>query len=200
MARERGLIVAEKSESQELCFVADDYRDFVREQRPDAFKPGPILDTQGREVGQHQGLPAYTIGQRKGLGLAPRPSNPLPSKAGLKQGLEGLTTLGEPLFVVGMDVARNALIVGRKDDVWQTTMRVANINWIVGTAPTTPFDASVKIRYKSSEAPAHIEPLENNHARVTFVEPQRAITPGQGAAFYAGEICLGGGLISKSNW
>lgn len=177
MARARDIIVAEKSESQELCFVQKDYRDFVYEQRPDAFAPGPIMDTQGNIVGQHKGLPAYTIGQRKGLQLA----------------------FGEPLYVVDMDATRNTLIVGRKQEVWQDRMLVSNVNWIAGRAPDAPIEASVKIRYKSEEAPARIEPLDAARARITFDEPQRAITPGQAAVFYQGEVCLGGGIISKAS-
>jgi tRNA-specific 2-thiouridylase len=174
MARERNIIVAEKSESQELCFVVDDYRDFVREHRPEAFVAGTIEDTSGRMIGRHTGLPDYTIGQRKGLQMA----------------------VGEPLYVVGFDVPRNVLIVGRKDEVWQSQMRVTQINWIAGQMPV---DANVKIRYKSQEVPAHIEPLDATSARVTFVEPQRAITPGQAAVFYQAEECLGGGIIVRED-
>jgi tRNA-specific 2-thiouridylase len=172
MARERNIRVAEKSESQELCFVVNDYRDFVREHRPEAFAPGAIEDTTGRVVGQHTGLPDYTIGQRKGLQMA----------------------VGEPLYVVGVDVPRNTLIVGRKDEVWQAEMLVTQINWIAGQMPDS---ANVKIRYKSQEVPARVEPLDKTSARVTFAEPQRAITPGQAAVFYWDEECLGGGIIEQ---
>lgn len=178
MARERNILVAEKSESQELCFVAGDYREFLREQRPAAFVPGPIEDTGGRVVGTHTGLPDYTIGQRKGLQMA----------------------IGEPLYVVALDAARNAIIVGRKHEVWQSAAVIGDINWISGEAPAGAFDATVKIRYKSAEVPARIEPqaaaprLEGG-ARIDFAEPQRAVTPGQAAVMYAGDVCLGGGLI-----
>ena len=172
LARERNILVAEKSDSQELCFVVKDYRDFVQEHRPDAFVPGPIFDSAGTLLGRHRGLPAYTIGQRKGLQMA----------------------VGEPLYVVGMDAANNALIVGRDREVWQTRMRVSAINWIGGETPTA---AQVKIRYKSAEAPARVEVVEPFSAEVTFNEPQRALTPGQAAVFYHGEICLGGGIIGR---
>jgi tRNA-specific 2-thiouridylase len=170
MARERNILVAEKSESQELCFVVRDYRDFVREHRPEAFVPGPILDSAGRTLGTHTGLPDYTIGQRKGLQMA----------------------AGAPLYVVGMDVARNALIVGRSGEEWQTQMVVRDLNWIAGRRPD---NANVKIRYKGEEAPASIEAQDDGSAEVTFVQPQRAITAGQAAVFYEGEECLGGGII-----
>lgn len=172
MARERHILVAEKSDSQELCFVVKDYREFVQEHRPDAFVPGPILDTAGRRMGTHRGLPAYTIGQRKGLQLA----------------------IGEPLYVVGMDASQNALIVGRDLDVWQTRMRVDAINWIAASAPTA---AKVKIRYKSAEAPATVEVVDAARVEVTFAERQRALTPGQAAVFYDGDVCLGGGIITR---
>ena len=173
LARERRIIVAEKSESQELCFVVKDYRAFVQEHRPSAFVPGPILDTSGKLLGQHIGLPAYTIGQRKGLQMA----------------------VGEPLYVVGMDAAKNSLIVGRDQEVWQSHMRVIQINWIADEIPAA---AHVKIRYKSEEAPAHVEwDMERMCADVTFSEPQRALTPGQAAVFYQGDVCLGGGIISR---
>ncbi len=193
LARERNILVAEKSESQELCFVADDYREFLREQRPAAFVPGPIEDTRGRVVGTHTGLPDYTIGQRKGLQMA----------------------VGEPLYVVALDAARNAVVVGRRHEVWRSEAAIAGVNWISGEAPTSGFDATVKIRYKSAEAPARVEPLaaaprphvgarladcgggpqSGDRARIAFAEPQRAVTPGQAVVIYAGDACLGGGLI-----
>ena len=172
MARERDILVAEKSESQELCFVVKDYREFVQEHRPEAFVPGPIFDSAGKRLGTHTGLPAYTIGQRKGLQMA----------------------RGEPLYVVGMKAADNALIVGRDRDVWQTRMGVSGINWIAARAPAA---ALVKIRYRSTEAPAMVEAIDAATAEVTFAEPQRALTPGQAAVFYDGEACLGGGIISR---
>jgi len=172
LARERSILVAEKSESQELCFVVKDYRDFVQEHRPEAFVPGPILDTAGNVLGQHTGLPAYTIGQRKGLQMA----------------------VGEPLYVVGMDAPNNSLIVGRDGEVWQARMRVTGINWIAGEMPAA---AQVKIRYKSAEAPARVDVIDPTCAEVTFSEPQRALTPGQAAVFYQGDVCLGGGIIGR---
>ena len=174
MARERNIIVAEKSESQELCFVQKNYREFVQEQRPEAFVPGPILDTRGEVVGRHDGLPAYTIGQRKGLNMA----------------------VGQPQYVVALDPARNALIVGSQRDVWQERALAANVNWIAGVAPTVPIQANVKIRYKSDEVPARVEPLAGSRARIVFDDAQRALTPGQAAVFYDGPVCLGGGIIT----
>ncbi len=183
MARERNIIVAEKSESQELCFVQKDYREFVQEQRPDAFVSGPILDLHGNVVGEHDGLPAYTIGQRKGLHIHPEPHRTMAA--------------GEPLYVVDVDAARNALVVGRKHQVWQEHMLVTHINWISGEAPSETLEVNVKIRYKSEEKSARVEPLADASARVTFAQPQRAITPGQAAVFYRGDACLGGGIITR---
>lgn len=169
------LRVAEKDESQDLCFIADgDYRNFMRRNRPDALVPGPILDTQGNVLGRHTGLPDYTIGQRKGLGIAAR----------------------EPMYVTALDGSRNALIVGRKDELGRRELLARDVNWIPpDTAEQLPLRASVKIRYRSVEAPALLAAAEGGRVRVEFDEPLRDITPGQAAVFYDGARCLGGGII-----
>ncbi len=177
LARARGLPVADRSESQDLCFLADgDYRRFLARHAPQALQPGPILDTTGRILGQHQGLPFYTIGQRKGIGV----SGP------------------EPLYVLATDGARNALIVGTRAELGRRQFVAQNINWISGEAPPQPFGCTVKIRYKAAEVTATVTPLEGSRAQVVCAEPLRDITPGQAAVFYAGEVVLGGGIISTA--
>jgi len=177
LARARGLPVADRSESQDLCFLADgDYRRFLARHAPQALQPGPILDTAGRILGQHQGLPFYTIGQRKGIGV----SGP------------------EPLYVLATDVARNALIVGTRAELGRRQFVAQGVNWISGEAPLEPFRCTVKIRYKAAEVAAMVAPLAGNRAQVVCAEPLRDITPGQAAVFYAGEVVLGGGIISTA--
>ena len=176
MAAARGLPVAAKHDSQDLCFLADgDYRRFLREHAPGAARPGPILTRGGEQLGTHSGLADYTIGQRKGLGV----SHP------------------QPLYVLSTDPARNALIVGTADELGSTLLIAGRVNWIAGGPPASHFTAEIKIRYKARLAPGTVTVLSDGSAQVDFAEPQRDITPGQGVVFYAGEECLGGGIISR---
>ncbi|MFN8475883.1 MAG: tRNA 2-thiouridine(34) synthase MnmA [Anaerolineae bacterium] len=173
MAEERGLPVASKHDSMELCFLADNnYRRFLQEHAPDALVPGPIVSATGQTLGEHGGLPLYTIGQRKGLGIA----------------------TGEPLYVVGTDVARNAVIVGDASRLYREDFAVRNVSWTNG-APDAPLAAEVKVRYKAAPVPAVVTPLPDGRVEVRLTEPQRAVTPGQGAVFYHGDEVLGGGII-----
>lgn len=171
------LNVASKKDSQDLCFLGDgDYRRFLREHgTPSMFESGPILASDGQEIGTHEGLPNYTIGQRKGLGIyAP-----------------------EPMYVLQMDADRNALIVGTRDELGNDTLIAAGVNWISGEPPVEPITVQVKIRYKSKPAAATLTPLTENRVHVKFDAPLRDITPGQGAVFYQDDLCLGGGLITR---
>jgi len=173
MAKQFGLPVAERPDSQDLCFLGDgDYREFLQRRVPEVHSPGPILNRQGVQLGYHQGLAFYTIGQRKGLGIA----------------------ASQPLYVLEKDARRNILLVGTKEELGSRKLTAANVNWINGT-PTIPFRAEVKIRYQAQEAWGTVTPLGSNKARVEFEQPLRDITPGQAAVFFDGEICLGGGLI-----
>ena len=175
MARQRGLPVADRAESQDLCFLVDnDYRRFLQAQAPDSIRPGPILDTAGRTIGQHKGLPFYTIGQREGLGIA----------------------APDALYVMQIDVARNALVVGMMSELGQRELVATGINYVSGQIPQEPLEITAKIRYQAIDAEALLIPLEDGRARVTFARPQRDITPGQGVVFYQGEVVLGGGIIS----
>ncbi|MBI3361129.1 MAG: tRNA 2-thiouridine(34) synthase MnmA, partial [Chloroflexi bacterium] len=176
LARELGLPVAERPESQDLCFLADgNYRRFLADHAPAAVHSGPIVSTSGDFLGEHRGLPFYTIGQRKGIGVA----------------------APEALYVIGTDPARNALIVGSEAELGNDRLTAARVNWIAGSPPPGTIRASVKIRYKAAEAPATVTPLGMDRVEVVFDHRLRDITPGQAAVFYEGEVCLGGGIISQ---
>lgn len=174
IARRRGLPVAEQPESQDLCFLADgDYRRFLAHQAPHLFRPGPIRDTAGRVLGQHQGLAAYTIGQRKGLGIA----------------------APEPLYVLAIDPAENALIVGTAAELGQDECLVEEMHYVNGETPTATFRAKAQIRYRARPVTVTVTPLPHKKAHVRFIAPQRDITPGQFLVLYDGEVVLGGGVI-----
>ncbi len=177
VALRKRLPVAEKPESQEICFIADnDYRRFLMGRVPEAFRPGPIVDRAGRVLGEHQGLPCYTVGQRKGLGIA----------------------APEPLYVLEVDVERNALVVGTAAELGRSALLAEEVNWVAGAAPPVPLRATVKIRLHGRETPATVTPLPGERCRVDFDAPQRDIAPGQAAVFYDGEVVLGGGRIVRA--
>lgn len=176
IARKLGLVTADKPDSQEICFVWDnDYGRFLEEQIPEAMVPGPILTTRGERLGQHKGLPHYTVGQRKGLGLA----------------------AGKPLYVVDIDMERNALIVGDDDDVFTHGLTCHDLNWIALEGLTGPLECTAKIRSTAREARCTITPLAGGQVHVRFHEPARAVTPGQAVVFYQDQWVLGGGIILR---
>lgn len=174
-ARERGFVTAEKPESQEICFIPDnDYGRFLRDYAPESIKPGEIVDTKGRILGEHPGVAFFTVGQRKGLGIA----------------------TGSPLYVVRIEPATNRVVVGHGDECFFREFDVAHPNWIAWEAPPESAEVEVKIRYSASPAPAVIYP--NDHGvHVCLKEPQRAVTPGQAAVFYRGDLVIGGGTIES---
>lgn len=170
------LPAAVQPESQEICFIPDGtYSDFLKDRDPEAFRPGPIRDTGGRSVGEHEGLPAYTIGQRKRLRLK----------------------TPEAFYVVRIDPAENALIVGKESDLDQKFMEVEGVNWVGGNGCTQVFVGQVKIRSRHDPAEAVVRAFPDR-AQVEFLEKQRAITPGQSAVFYYAEEVVGGGIIAGS--
>jgi len=180
MAREMGLPVAEKGDSQEICFVPNgDYAAFIegyfRERGIEREQPrGEIVTADGRRLGEHAGVHRYTIGQRRGLKVA----------------------AGEPLYVIATDPAAQRVVVGRGDELLKSELEAANVNWIAFARPPAELRAQVKIRNKHQAAPATVSPQPGARARVRFDEPQRAVTPGQAAVFYDGDLVLGGGWIS----
>lgn len=171
-AHRLGLRVAAKKDSQEICFVPPgEHPDFVAHRA--ALPGGVIRDRDGHELGRHEGVHRFTIGQRKGLGLS----------------------TGIPLYVVNIDAAEAAVTVGPREDLERATLAASRVNWISGDRPAAPIRAHARIRYRHTEAPATITPLESDRVRVVFDEPQSAITPGQAVVFYDGDVCLGGGWI-----
>lgn len=176
MARSRGLPIAEKDESMEICFVTDDdYRRFLQEHAPEAVRPGPILDTSGQEIGRHQGLPFYTVGQRRGLGIA----------------------APEALYVRHLDTERNALIVGTAVELGRQTLVADEVSYVSGSPLSGPARVQAKIRYKAVLARATWTPLAGRRAKVEFDTPLRDITPGQAVVAYQGETVLCGGTIRE---
>ncbi|MEW5940063.1 MAG: tRNA 2-thiouridine(34) synthase MnmA [Chloroflexota bacterium] len=174
IAESFGLPTASRQDSQDLCFLAgDDYRNFLQRNAAEILQPGDIVTRDGKIVGQHNGLANYTIGQRKGLGLA--------SPA--------------PLYVIAKHAARNTLVVGAEDELGAIELLARDVNWVSGEAPSGPFRAEVKIRYTARPAWAEVTPETGNHARVRFDAPARDATAGQAAVFYVGEEVVGGGII-----
>lgn len=166
--------VADKSESQEICFLqGTDYRDFLNRYEDQMIEPGPILDTSGHLVGKHKGLPFYTVGQRKGIGI---PGN-------------------KRLYVTRIDVSQNAIIVGEEEDLLSTGLQARDVNWIAFSAPPQRMHLGIKIRYNAKEVPGLVLPKSQDMAEVVFETPQRAVTPGQSVVFYDNDIVVGGGII-----
>jgi tRNA-specific 2-thiouridylase len=179
VARHANLPVAEKPESMELCFVPNgNYVQFIHAySRAEGIavnnQEGDIVTEDGSVIGRHAGIHNYTVGQRKGLGFA----------------------AGKPVYVVSIDTRNNRIIVGEDEALRTSAFEIENVNWISIAEPTAPIHGKAKIRHKHDPAPATIEALPNNRARITFETPQRAITPGQGAVFYNNETVLAGGWI-----
>lgn len=175
MAAQWHLPVAEKSESQEICFIPDDdYRRFLRENCAGQIKPGPFLDLEGRQIGCHEGIAYYTIGQRRGLGLGGG---------------------GQKIYVVRIDPERNAVIVGPVEALSKTSLTAADLNLVLAESITAPVRVEAQIRYKSAPAPATLTPLNEQRLQVDFDSPQQAVTPGQAVVFYRDEYLWGGGII-----
>ncbi len=176
LAKKFGLNVEGKKDSQDLCFLGgNDYRNFLRAHAPDLTQPGPIVRKNGEELGRHQGLSNYTIGQRRGLGFS----------------------YAEPLYVLEMNSANNSLVVGTSAELGRDDLLADSVNWVSGACPARSFRAQVKIRYQARAQPAMIEPIGAQQIYLRFDRPQRDITPGQAAVIYDGDVCLGGGVIAK---
>ncbi|MGI0486925.1 tRNA 2-thiouridine(34) synthase MnmA [Pantanalinema rosaneae CENA516] len=173
VAAEFGLHTAEKPESQDLCLVEANGSMQAFLDKYITPQQGEIVDQSGKVLGQHEGVHHYTIGQRKGLGIAH----------------------SEPLYVIGLDAVRNRVIVGDRTATFAPECTVQRVNWVSIAAPTVPIQAEVQIRYRSMAVPAKILPLAENRVRIVFDEPQPSITPGQAAVWYDGETLLGGGVI-----
>jgi tRNA-specific 2-thiouridylase len=177
-ARKYNLRTAEKAESREICFVADnDYRRFLTEyeqKQGREYAPGDIVHEDGTVLGQHRGTPFYTIGQRKGLGIA----------------------YPTPLYVQRIDIESNRVIVGENDSLFKSGLVAEKMNWISRVPDSEPFEATVKIRYLHEPAPAEVTPLADDSVRIEFKDKQRAITPGQSVVLYDRDLVLGGGIIA----
>ncbi len=174
LARQYNLPVAQKPDSQEICFIPnDDYKDYLKKRIPKALRPGNICLSDGTVVGHHEGLPFYTMGQRKGLGIAH----------------------DTPLYVIGLDKEKNTVIVGESSETYASELYADDMNWILSCSLDSSIEASAKIRYGKQEASARLYPMAHNAVRVVFSKPQRAITPGQSIVFYNEDIVIGGGII-----
>jgi len=189
LAAQHSLAVADRAESQDLCFLADgDYRRFLREHAPQILRPGPIVDRSGRVLGEHKGLALYTVGQRRGL-----PASAY-AAIGRRERLEDAGGF-PPLYVLKLDPRRNAVVVGTADELGRRELEVEEVSYVAGSPPSAPRRVTAKIRYQAHEAPACWIPLEGGRARVIFDHLQRDITPGQGVVAYQREVLIGGGVI-----
>ena len=180
-AAKRNLHTANRSESQEICFITDnDYGRFLKERlgdrMPPVLTPGNTLDISGKVIGRHSGAAFYTVGQRRGIGVA----------------------LGYPAYVVKVNAEANTVTVGSREDILSSSMMVTSQNWIRGFPPSEKFSCTVRIRYRHQGVPAVVESTPEGLS-VVFETPQPAVTPGQSAVFYDGTVLLGGGIIRSSD-
>lgn len=174
IAEKHGFINARKHDSQDICFVPDgDYGKFMEHYCGHTFEPGEFVSTDGKVLGRHNGMIRYTIGQRRGLGISAK----------------------ERLFVVGKDLEKNQVILGRKEDLMKDTLKAYDVNLISVPKIEGQMRCKAKIRYKHPEAPATVEQISDTEIRVVFDEPQRGITPGQAVVLYDGDMVIGGGTI-----
>jgi tRNA-specific 2-thiouridylase len=174
-ARRRGLATAEKPESQGICFVpGGDYRAVIRRRAPGVFAPGPVVDQAGAVVGRHAGLAGFTVGQRKGLGLA----------------------TGTPQYVVRVDTGTNTLTVGGAEALLSRRLRARRVNFIAFDRPPDPVRVEGRIRHNHVPAPATSTAVGEDEAELVFDDPQRAVTPGQSVVWYQGDLVIGGGVIA----
>lgn len=174
IAKDSGLKIHDKPSSQEICFLGQtDHRSFLSKKFPGAFQPGPVVNTKGEILGWHQGIIGYTVGQRKGLGISAR----------------------KRLYICGIDVVDNRIIVGTKEESVKIKASITGVNWIAFAQNPRTLSLKVKIRYRQPEIPAHIWCKNNAHGEIWFSEPQQGVTPGQAAVFYDGDIVVGGGTI-----
>lgn len=177
LARRLGLRVADKAESQEICFVVDgDYGHFLERVAPEVVRPGPVVDLDGREVGAHRGIAFYTLGQRRGLGIGG----------------------GEPLYVVDIDASRNALVVGPEEALYRDEVLADEVNLISRPALDEPIRVQAKVRYRMPAAEGWASQPAADRLLVRFDRPQRAITPGQSLVCYEDDVVVGGGTVLES--
>ena len=177
IAEENGFVNARKHDSQDICFVPDgDYVAFMERYTGKTYAPGDFLDTAGNVVGRHRGAVCYTIGQRKGLGIA----------------------LGAPVYVCGKDMEQNTVTVGPNEALYSAALRATDWNWYPFPALTEPTAVTIKTRHSQHEQSGWVYPEENGFARVEFDTPQRAVTPGQAVVLYRGDLVIGGGTITEA--
>lgn len=176
IAEAQGFVNARKHDSQDICFVPDgDYVAFMERYTGKQYEPGDFLDLNGNVVGRHRGAVCYTLGQRKGLGLA----------------------MGAPVYVCAKDMENNTVTVGPNEALYATTLRANDWNWILFPTLTAPLEVMARARYNQKEQPATVYPEADGFARVEFSQPQRAMTPGQAVVLYQGDLVVGGGTIRE---
>lgn len=175
IARELGLGVADKPDSQEICFVSEagGYKEFLRKTRPDIFQTGELVDTSGKPIGEHGGIANFTVGQRRGVGVASRS--------------------GQPLYVIGLDAPSNRVMLGEERDLLRREVAISQVVWAPGAGSSSPQKVAAKIRYNMSPQPAKL--VGGEHPKLVFDEPVRAVTPGQIAVAYRGRSVVAGGVI-----
>jgi tRNA-specific 2-thiouridylase len=174
-ARERGLPGAQRHKSQDICFIPEnDYPQFLQNYM--TFQPGPILDVRGKVLGEHKGISAYTIGQRRGLGIS----------------------APQPLYVMRIDVMNNTIVVGEEKDIYGTALIAGDLNFIPFDTLEEKMEVKAKPRYVSKASPAVIEPVSGKEVKVVFSKPQWALTPGQSVVFYKNDVLVGGGVIQET--
>ncbi|MDG0865749.1 tRNA 2-thiouridine(34) synthase MnmA [Candidatus Lucifugimonas marina] len=177
VARELGLSIADKPDSQDICFIPDgDYNRFI-EPRLKRKAPGQIVDIEGNILGEHEGIHGFTIGQRKRIPI--------------------VNSTPRPMYVTDINADSGQVTVGPAENLMKTRLYASGVNWIAGTAPVEPFEAEARIRYNGKNSPATVRALSNG-AEIEFSQPVRAITPGQAVVFYKDDVVLGGGLIETS--